>query len=575
MRICRSLGILSVVALAQACSGTVGDPSSGGPSVGPGGAGGSVSGRNGVPATGLVDGANGAQACTAATPLPSTRFARLTHRQYDNSIKDLTGLDLALAADFLADPHQAGFDRGIDLQVGDALGKAYRTAAETVAGKVVTTPASFQRVVTCDPATGDVCARTYIADFGERVYRRQLTDGEKATYLTLFRAGVDLVEAGDTFHKGVQTTLEAFLQSPNFIYRVELSHETAGGASALNGFEVAARLSYMLVNTAPDTELLDAAEGGKLIDPAEVARHAARLLGSASANDTVRDFHHQWLDLDIYANKLTKDPATYPTVNANLAPLLQEEVERFVDSVTFDQKRGLASLLTAPFTFVNATTARLYGITGTFGDTLQKVDLDPSRRAGLLTQVGFLATRAFSNLSSPIHRGVFIQRRILCADLPDPPPNIPSLPPLDGTNIKTTRQQVDQHTAPAACSGCHHQMINPIGFGLENYDAVGQYRTEENGVPIDASGTLVGTERNAAFANGVEMSRAIAESPEARACYVKNWLRYTFGRAEGAADSCAISALTSALGDDTYTPVRMLVDMTRTKAFLYRAPEVP
>ena len=224
---------------------------------------------------------------------------------------------------------------------------------------------------------------------------------------------------------------------------------------------------------------------------------------------------------------------------------------------------------------MNATTAPLYGLKGTFGDALQKVDLDPTQRAGLLTQVGFLSTRSFSNLSSPIHRGVFIQRRIMCAELPDPPPNIPSLPPLDGTTIKTTRQQVDQHTAPAACAGCHHQIINPLGFGLENYDAVGQYRTEENGVPVDATGTLVATAGNAPFTNAIEMSRAIAESPEARACYAKNWLRYTFGRSEDAGDACAIAALSAALADDAYTPVRMLVDMTRTQAFLYRGAEVP
>jgi hypothetical protein len=193
----------------------------------------------------------------------------------------------------------------------------------------------------------------------------------------------------------------------------------------------------------------------------------------------------------------------------------------------------------------------------------------------LLTQLGFLATHAFSNQSSPIHRGVFIQRRILCTNLPDPPANVPSLPALDGAIIKTTRQQVDQHTAPDACAGCHHGLINPVGFGLENYDAVGQYRTLENGTPVDASGTLVGTAANVPFSDGIELSRAVAASPEARLCYAKNWLRYGFGRAETDADQCSLSEIADTLADDRHTAASVLVDLSKTVAFRYRAVEAP
>ena len=292
-----------------------------------------------------------------------------------------------------------------------------------------------------------------------------------------------------------------------------------------------------------------------------------------AAKETVRDFHHQWLDLDVYPNKLTKDATLYPTVSPDLAPVLQSEVEQFVLAVTFDKQRGYSSLLKAPFTFANKTTAALYGVSGSFDDTLEQVDLDPKERAGLFTQIGFLATRAFSNLSSPIHRGVFIQRRILCNTIPNPPPNVPQLPPLDGTTIKTTRQQVDTHTANEPCASCHHTLINPIGFGFENYDAVGQYRTMENGEPIDATGKLVGTMDEQPFKNGIELSAAIAESPEGRLCYAKNWFRYTLGRSETDGDGCALSAIAARLSDDTYTAVDLLQDMTRSKAFLYRTPE--
>jgi hypothetical protein len=223
---------------------------------------------------------------------------------------------------------------------------------------------------------------------------------------------------------------------------------------------------------------------------------------------------------------------------------------------------------------VNETTAALYGVQGTFDDSLTRVDLDPTQRAGLLTQLGFLASNAYSNQSSPIHRGVFVVRRVLCETLPDPPPNVPQLPPLTAT--QTTRQEVDMHTAPAACAGCHHQIINPVGFGFENYDAGGKYRATENGLAIDATGSLAGTVAgaagNASFSNALEESAALAASPEAQACYATNWVRYAFGRAESPGDMCAIGVLAQNLANDSYKVTDLLVDLTRTRAFMYRSP---
>lgn len=556
---------LAVLLAVGACQGTIEDPSG--------------SRRSGAaPGTapdppGLIEEQS---SCTPGDPPETTRLARLTHKQYDSSVAALTGLDLHVAADFLGDQHQAGFDRGLDLQVGEVLARAYRDAAEKVADSVVTTPAAYTRVLGCDPRQGDTCARSFIASFGRRTFRRPLTNAEQTSYFTLFKRGPMLVDTGDDFQRGVRVTLEALLQSPKFLYRVELSDEDLGGRIALDGYEVAARLSYALVNTTPDDALLQAAAADRLRTPDEVAAQASRLLQqSAGARETVRDFHHQWLELDAYPNKLTKDAKLYPSVTPALGSVLQSEVERFVDAVTFERKRGLPSLYTAPFTFVNRTTAAIYGVTGSFDDTLKQVSLDPTQRAGLVTQLGFLATKAFSNTSSPIHRGVFIQRHLMCATIPDPPGMIPALPAVDGTQIRTTRQQVDQHTAVQPCASCHQTMINPVGFGLEHYDAIGRYRTQENGVPIDASGTLAGTESNAMFDSGVTLAKAMAEAPEARSCYAKNWFRYTFGRAETPGDACALSALADKLKDDNYTAMDLLSDLTRTRAFLYRAAEKP
>ena len=515
--------------------------------------------------------------CQPGTPPATTRLARLTHKQYDNTIAALTGLPLHPAEDFLADQRQAGFDRGVDLQVGDVLARAYRDAAESVAESVVGDPTAYTRVLGCAPSQGDSCARSFVDSFGKRAFRRPLTAAEQASYLALFQQGPQLVDTGDNFQRGVRVVLEAMLQSPKFLYRAELSETPAGGAIALSSYEVASRISYMLVSAPPDPTLMQAADADQLRDPNMVAAQATRLLSAdEGAHETVRDFHHQWLELDIYPQKLTKDPMRFPSVTPLLAGALETEVEMFVDAINFTQKRGFKSLMTAPFTFVNRTTAAIYGVTGQFNDdTLQRVELDPTQRAGLLTQVGFLASHAFSTVSSPIHRGVFVQRRLLCNLIPPPPPMIPALPTVDGTQIRTTRQQVDQHTAPSACSGCHHALINPVGFGLEHFDAVGAYRTEENNVPIDANGTLAGTGSNAMFSDGVGLAKAIAEAPEARACYAKNWFRYTLGRAETTADACTISQLADKLQNDEYTALDLLTDITRSNTFMYRALENP
>ena len=555
-----------------ACDGSIGNHHASGSGGGPSDPGIIDQGGNNGTGGGTVTGTGGSGTvtpCTAGTPPATTRLIRLTHAQYDNTVRALTGLDVHPSLDFPVDQNQAGFDRGIDLQAGDVLGKAYRTSAETLAAAVVGNATAFSKVVGCDPAGGDACRDMFIASFGRRAFRRPLTDAEKAPLAALFPQGASLIDGtADSFHKGVQIVLEAMFQSPNFIYRPELSTQASGGVIALSGYEMASRLSYFLTNGPPDDALMDAAAGGQLATADGVASQAQRLIATDAAKETVRDFHHQWLVMDNYANKLAKDAAKYPTVTPDLAPVLAQETEKFIAEVTFTQGKGWKSLLTAPFTFVNSTTAPLYGVSGSFGSTLTRVDLDPAKRAGLFTQLGFLATHAYSNQSSPIHRGAFIQRNVLCTKIPDPPPMVPELPPLMAT--QTTRQQVDMHTAPAECATCHHQYINPVGFGLENYDAVGAFRTTENGVTIDATGTLAGTAANAPFTDGVSESAAIAASPEAQRCYSTTWMRYAYGRAETAADMCAIQVLGSRLQDDSYKITDLMVDLTRTTAFMYR-----
>lgn len=527
---------------------------------------------------GLIDGANmptapGSVACMPGALPSTTRLQRLTHPQYDNSIRDLFGvLTVKPLADLPQDQNQAGFDRGLDLQVGETLGKSYRTLAENVAALVVANPMTLQGVLGCDPKTGDACARTFITGFGKKAFRRPLLDDEITRYLALFKKAPMLVESGDDFNKGARVVIESLLQSPHFLYRVELSAKPDGMLLAPSSHEIASRLSFMLVNTTPDGALMAAADMNQLMAPDVVAIQARRLLDTPAGRETMKDFHDQWLQLDYFANKVKKDPKKYATWKESFAPALQQEVLKFVDAVVFDQKKGLSTLLTAPFTFVTKDTAPFYGLPQGMvtSSSLTRVDLDPTRRAGILTQVGFLASHAYAGSSSPIHRGTFIQRTLLCAQIPDPPANVPALPPLDTSMIKTTRDLVTKHTEPPECKGCHHALINPPGFGLENFDAVGSWRDDEAGNRIDASGTVAGGK----FTGPVELAKVVAGAAEARTCYADAWVRYAFGRSATAGDKCAIEALGEKLKDDKYTARDLLVDLVRTRAFMNRVPEV-
>lgn len=516
--------------------------------------------------------------CTAGEARATTRFARITHAQYDNTVRMLTGLPLQPSRDFPVDQNQAGFDRGIDLQVGEVLGAAYRASAEAIAAAVVVDPAALERVVGCGAVRDEACARGFIARFGRRVYRRPLSAGEQSAFEGLFVQGAALVDgAASAFDKGVQVVLEGLLQSPNFLYRIELADQADGVRVPLDGYALATRLAFALTDTGPSDALLDAAAAGQLGSADAVADQARALLQTAEARALVRDFHRQWLELEALPNKLAKTPAKFPSVTPDLAPVLAEESMRFAEAVTFEERRGYRSLLVAPFAFVNRVTAPLYGLQGAEGDALQRAALDPTQRAGILTQLAFLAGHAYTDQSSPIHRGVFVQRKVLCATIPDPPANTPQPAALGPT--QTTRQQIDTLTSVSPCNGCHHTLINPVGFAFEAYDAVGQFRREENGAPIDASGKLAGTmaagQGKADFRDAIEASGLIADSVEGRRCYAATWLRYTFGRVEDPSERCLLDELSARLADDNYTVAELLVDLTRTPSFLSRAAGGP
>lgn len=588
----RSFGYLSVL-LALGVAGCVGgflgdDDSPTDPPPGSGTPSGTQGGTTGVPGSpvmpgpgGLIDGTptsmpgttptNMPAACTPGPLSPVPRIVRLTRIQYENSVRDLTGLDVRPAKDLPPDTTLLGFSRNLSLEVGDLVGRVFNEQAASVARQVASAPANIAKVVSCDPKTGDACATTFIADFGKRVFRRPLTDAEKMRYLALFKQGNTVVETGDAFTKGVQVTLEAMLQSPHFLYRFEGSTQKDGAHVVLGSYDIASRLSYMLTNSTPDVMLLAAAEKDELRDVNNVVTQARRLLETPAGKAMIRDFFGQWMQADDWANHADKNAMRYPAWKPTLLPTLLEELQSFAEHTVFTQKKGLATLMTSTSGFVNKATAPIYGVMGTFGDAVTRVDLNPAQRAGILTQLGFLASHASSLTSSPIHRGVFVQRSLLCTTIPPPGEQVPPLPPTSAG--KTTREVVSEHTDAAGCRACHHGLINPVGFGLENYDAIGAWRTMENGKPIDPTGSLVGTSKALAFSNPIDMAKAIVDSPESRLCFAKQWLRYSYGREETPGDTCALETLAQAIGNDSYTPVELVLDMVRSRAFMFRSAE--
>jgi hypothetical protein len=508
-----------------------------------------------------------ASKCAARMSPRLPRLVRLSHTQYANTLRQLLGFDPSKSlADLPTDQAQAGFDRGVDLAVGDALAATYRGVAEDLATQAAASPAFVASVAGCSAAQGMACMGPFIDGFGKRAFRRPLDATERAKLVTLFQQAPSFYASGDDFTRGVRAVVEYALQSPLFLYRVEL------GATP-GAYDVASRLSYILAGTMPDPPLFAAAADGSLQTPQGLAAQARRLLAGEGMRGVLRDFVEQWLDLDDYGNHLAKDKAKYPGFGPELATSLREETLRFAEQVAIDRGKGLGSLLTAPLAYVTSVTAPVYGVRGSFGADLRPADLDPQRRAGLLTQVGFLATHAYYSLSSPIHRGAAVEKKLLCSAIPDPPPNVPQLPPLDPAKYKTTRQLVDAHTAPAACAGCHHAIINPPGFALESFDAVGAWRDTENGVPIDATGKLTGVEEPVDVDGPVALARAIANAPEARSCHGTFWYRYLFGSVESDADRCWIQALGGKLADDGYTFKDLLADYVVFSELGARAPE--
>lgn len=509
-------------------------------------------------------------------PSPSSRAARLSHVEYENTARDLLAApqSLGITSTFIPDSTSTTFsNNGGDLVVTSAQWQDYQTAAEELARRATLSLAALTSAAGGTLPSDDA---QLIAALGRRAFRRALTPAEQGAYEALFAEGATFYPSLAPRLAGARVVLEGLLQSPHFLYRLELSTTSAGDVVPLSADELASRLSYALWQSMPDEALLEAAASGALLTVDGYTAQATRLLGDDRARDAVQQFHAQLLGQSKFAD-ITRSTTLFPEFSIGLRESMRQEQVRFLDDVVFTRAGGLDALLTTPASYVDANLARVYGLSGTFDASFKRVTFDDGRRAGLFTQVGFLAAYATSTDSDPIHRGVFLNHKVLCAPLPAPPNGVPPLPRPDPNVPKTLRTRITEYTGVGTCgAGCHGTMINPVGFAFEHYDALGRWREQEtNGLPIDATDTyffIDGASRT--FNGALELGTAMAEEAMAHRCYAQHWVEFLHGRALGTEDAAMIDRVGRASQKDKLPVTTLLRLLVESESFKTRPLEV-
>ncbi|MDE2207998.1 MAG: DUF1592 domain-containing protein, partial [Armatimonadetes bacterium] len=382
-----------------------------------------------------------------------------------------------------------------------------------------------------------VIARKILSPLAAHAWRRPVTAAEAARlvhYVALAQSH------GESFERGLQLGLEAILVSPNFLYHVEITPPSqTGGLQKLTDYEIAARLSYFIWSDLPDAELTALAAAGKLHQPAVLAEQVHRMLLDPRARELGSNFAAQWLELR-NLNTVRPDPARFPEYGTGLRDDERTETEMFFNDIVHND-RSVLNFLNADYSFLNNRLARFYGLSGVHGADFRRVQLADDRRGGLVTMASVLTVTSDPTRTSPVQRGKWVLDNILGTPPPPPPAVVPRLPDdTSGTVKGTLRQRMEIHRKNPACASCH-KLMDPIGFGLENFDAVGRWRTQDDHLPVDASGTLPGGQR---FDGPAEL-KAILLARKAMFvhCLTTKLFTYALGRGPTAADACGIDAI--------------------------------
>jgi Protein of unknown function (DUF1592)/Protein of unknown function (DUF1588)/Protein of unknown function (DUF1595)/Protein of unknown function (DUF1585)/Protein of unknown function (DUF1587) len=582
-----ALFVVSLSGLTLGCAGAVGG---GGPGVGNGGGtNGSTAGTNGgtggtgpgssgttgggtaggggtSPGTGGSSPGTGGTVTLPGSALQSAPVFRLTNYEYMHSAADLLGLPVSveLEGDGASD---GGF--WIGGPASDNSVRAYHAAAIAVATTAVT-PTNLARIVPCSATPTAACAGTFIDSFGPKAFRRPLDPAEKTALTSAFMT----IFTKYGFPAGIQTVIEAILQSPSFLYHLELEEQALGaGKKPVTGYSMASRLSYLLWSSTPDDTLLAHAGGGMLSTAAQVQAEATRMLADPRAKNGVRYFYEQWLRVtEMSPSKTAPFDAKY---TPSLINSIKTSFDMQMDDALWADTGAVTALLTSRTAYVNQELAPIMGVTGITGATMQKVQVNATQRAGVLTHPAIMSTFATENTSHPIKRGVFVWGKVLCRPLPDPPANVPPfVAPAPGQSLRQDFEVLTKD--PVACQPCHMR-INPVGFLFENYDAIGQFRTtDDNNQPVNSAVTIVGTGDAAldvATTNATQfLDRLGTDDAAVGACMITHLYRFAAKRAEATsgADNTDIMKLQTAFKSSQQSFKQVLLGLTQTEIFLNR-----
>jgi hypothetical protein len=566
-RISSALALSLVTFGAAACTSSVDTPNGGGPSGTTGGsaAGGSAAGGSGGASGSSPSGGVGAttQNCTAPVA-PKAPLRRLTRFEYNNTVRDLAK-NMDSPAD-LFPPDELGSGFGADAKtqtVSDVLAEKYMTTAKKMAA-ALTAADRIAELAPCATAPAKdaevACVRTAIDKFVPLAFRRPLEAGEADGLVQLFQT---VRTAGATFPSSLAAVVEAVFQAPEFLYRPEIGVPVEGRADLLRptGYEMATRLSYLFLGSLPDDGLRAAAASGALSTAEGVKTEAERLLTDARARSTVRFFFDNLLPIQGLSTLTRGD---FPEFTGKLGSLMRQETQTFLEHEVFDGGTW-PQALTAPYTYVNEQLAAFYGITGVTGEAFQKVSLDGVKRAGLLTQAGMVAGPIHSNETNPVVRGAFVLNRLMCVKVSLPPASLGPIVPPDAKAGGTARDRFTAHSSNPQCAGCH-KMLDPIGFALENFNAIGQWQDQENGQAINVT---VDSPQLGTFSGAVELGKKLAEYPDAQVCFASNWANYAYGRGTEDQDACTLQQLQERFTATNYNIKELLVQLAQTDTFLY------
>lgn len=449
-----------------------------------------------------------------------------------------------------------GFTNNVDrLIVDDAYARGLLTTAEQVADAILE-PVVLARVLPCAGGGGEACAQTYLDTVGRRLYRRPMTGDEAARYLDLHAA----ITAEEDFATWVRWATVAMVQSPHVVYRSELGEPVEGGYR-LTGYEIATALAFTLTGTSPDDALLDRAGRGELDTPEGIASAADALAAGGALRDVFLGFTDQWLGLSQLAN-LIKSAEAFPGFNPDVRAAMRRETDSFLERVVFEEGGGVRELLTSPVSVVDNTLAGFYGWGG--GGVATRPE---GWGVGLLAQGALLTINAGNEHTSPTQRGLLVRERLLCTEMPPPPPVVGDIPAPTGN--ETTRERYEDHTALAACSDCHLQM-DPIGFTFEHLDATGRFRATEGPFPIDDTGAIHGVaDEPIAVTGPIELAEALAAEPATATCVASYLASYAYGL-DHHDTTCLVSTLAEDLAAGTIGIADFYLGLVTTTHFTRR-----